>query len=152
MCISHSGRTATYYLTGLAEPDAIVVLVPGREHASQCSSAEKNPEKSFGMERSSGPEGAIEELGFDDAFPHSDIDDILPGMIEGKDKVYYSMGMDAAFDKRVMEWINVIRSKVRSGAHPPGEFVALEHYLHDMRPFKSSVELGLWRKPVKSPL
>ncbi len=136
-----------YYLTGLAEPDAVMVLVPGREHGeSVLFCREKNPEKELWDGKIVGPEDAVGELGFDDAFPFADIDDILPGLIEGKDKVYYSMGLDAQFDKRVMDWINVIRSKVRSGAHPPGEFVALEHYLHDMRLFKSPVELEVMAK------
>lgn len=131
-----------YYLSGFAESDAVLVLIPGREHGeSVLFCKEKDPKKEMWDGYLAGPEGATEDFKFDDAFPSSDIDDILPGLIEGKEKVYYSMGMDAQFDKRVMEWINVIRSKVRSGAHPPGEFVALEHLLHDMRLYKSAAEI-----------
>lgn len=131
-----------YYLSGFNEPDAVLVLIPGREHGeSVLFCKEKDPTKELWDGIIVGPENAVSELGFDDAFPICDIDEILPGMLEGKDKVYYSMGLDAQFDAHLMEWINQIRSKVRSGAHPPGEFVALEHYLHDMRLFKSEKEL-----------
>ena len=136
-----------FYLTGFAEPDAVLVLIPGREHGqSILFCRERNPAKELWDGFLAGPEGAIESFGLDDAFPIADIDEILPGMIEGKSRVYYSMGLDAQFDQRLMEWINVIRSKVRSGAHPPGEFIALEHFLHDMRLVKSAGEIKLMEK------
>merc|ERR1711964_889999 len=127
------------YLTGFGEPEAVLALIPGREHGEAvlfCK--ERNPEKELWDGFLVGPEGAIERYGFDDAFPIADIDDILPGMIEGRSRVYYPLGKDPAFDNRVMDWLKVIRSKVRSGAHPPGELVALEHLLHDMRLYKSA--------------
>ena len=139
-----------YYLSGFFEPEAVLVLIPGREHGEAILFCrERDPEKELWDGAILGPEAAIDELGFDDAFPISDIDDILPGMIEGKDKVYYSIGMDAQFDAQVMEWVNVIRSKVRSGAHPPGEFVALEHALHELRLFKSNAELKVMERAAE---
>ncbi len=139
-----------YYLSGFAESDAVLVLIPGREHGeSVLFCKEKDPKKELWDGYLAGPEGATTDFKFDDAFPISVIDDILPGLIEGREKVYYSMGLDAQFDAHVMEWINVIRSKVRSGAHPPGEFVALEHYLHDMRLYKSAAELKVMERAGK---
>ncbi|MDK8463005.1 Xaa-Pro aminopeptidase [Marinobacter sp. SS13-12] len=131
-----------HYLTGFGEPDAVLVLIPGREHGeSVLFCKERNPEKELWDGFLVGPEGAIETFGLDDAFPISDIDDILPGMIEGRSRVYYPLGKDHNFDAKVMDWVKVIRSKVRSGAHPPGEFVALEHLLHDLRLYKSAAEI-----------
>ncbi|MBL3555717.1 MULTISPECIES: Xaa-Pro aminopeptidase [Marinobacter] len=131
-----------HYLTGFDEPDAVLVLIPGREHGeSVLFCKERNPEKELWDGFLAGPEGAIETFGLDDAFPVSDIDDILPGMIEGRSRVYYPLGKDHNFDAKVMDWVKVIRSKVRSGAHPPGEFVALEHLLHDLRLYKSAAEI-----------
>lgn len=136
-----------FYLTGFDEPDAVLVLIPGREHGqSVLFCRERNPAKELWDGFLAGPEGATSRFGLDDAFPIADIDEILPGMIEGKSRVYYSMGLDAQFDQRLMEWINIIRSKVRNGAHPPGEFVVLEQFLHDMRLVKSAGELKLMEK------
>lgn len=138
------------YLTGFEEPDAVVVLIPGREHGeSVLFCRERDPEKERWDGFLVGPEGAVEQYGLDDAFPIDDIDDILPGMIEGKSRVYYSMGLDAQFDAHVMEWINIIRSKVRSGAQPPGEFIALEHFLHDMRLYKSAPEIKVMERAAQ---
>jgi Xaa-Pro aminopeptidase len=85
-------------------------------------------------------------LKIDDAFPIGDIDDILTGLIEGRDRVYYSMGKDQRFDQRVMDWVKVIRGKVRQGAHPPGEFLVLDHLLNEMRLIKSPMEIKLMEK------
>ena len=40
---------------------------------------------------SSGP-GCREEFGMNDAYPVSDVDDIVPGLIEGRSTIYFSMG------------------------------------------------------------
>ena len=136
-----------YYLTGFAEADAVLVLIPGRRKG-ECLlfCKEKNEVKELWNGKLLGPEAAIEILGLDDCFPITDIDDILPGLIEGRERVYSPMGKDEAFDHQIMEWVRVIRSKVRSGAHPPGEFLVLDHLLHEMRLIKSKTELDLMRK------
>jgi len=92
---------------------------------------------------------ACTEYEADDAFPIDDIDDILPGLIEGRERVYYAMGKDSEFDKQVMDWVNAIRAKVRSGATPPGEFLDLNHFLHDMRLYKSASELRVMREAAE---
>ena len=76
-----------------------------------------------------GTEGAVRDYGFDDAFPIDDIDDILPGMIEGRARVYYHFGRDPEFDLKLIGWVNRVRADVRKGAVPPHEFVALTQAL-----------------------
>ena len=130
------------YLTGFPEPEAVAVLVPGREHGEYvlfCRERDKERELWDGYR--AGQEGAVVEYGANDAFPINDIDDILPGLIEGRERVYYAMGANADFDRRLTNWINLIRSKARLGAQPPKEFLALDHLLHDMRLYKSAGEL-----------
>ncbi|MDX9873280.1 MAG: Xaa-Pro aminopeptidase [Spongiibacteraceae bacterium] len=136
-----------FYLTGFPEPDAVLVLLPGRAHGEVVLFCrERDPTMELWNGYRAGPEGACERYGADDAFPISDIDDILPGLIEGRERVYYSMGRNAEFDRRVMQWVNTIRAKVRAGAHPPGEFLDLDHVLHDLRLFKSAGELRVMRE------
>ncbi|MZR63339.1 Xaa-Pro aminopeptidase [Alcanivorax sp. DP30] len=136
-----------WYLTGFEEPEAVMVLLPGREHGEYvmfCRERDRTMEIWNGYR--SGPDGVVSDFDADDAFPIGDIDEILPGLIEGRERVYYDLGMDAEFDRRLMGWVNSIRDRVRSGAQPPGEFVALAHHLHDMRLFKSAAEIKLMRK------
>ena len=139
-----------YYLTGFAEPEAVAVLVPGRpqgEYLLFCR--ERDPAKELWDGSRAGQEGAVEVYGADDAFPIDDIDDILPGVIEGCDRVYYTMGMYSDFDTRIADWVNSLRSGTSRGMHTPHEFVALDHLLHDMRLYKSRGEISAMRKAAK---
>ncbi|WP_144392689.1 Xaa-Pro aminopeptidase [Pleionea sediminis] len=136
-----------HYLTGFPEPNAVLALIPGREHGEFvlfCN--EKDLEHETWHGRRCGPEAAVDKYGADDAFPIDDIDDILPGLMEGRRRIYYEMGKNNELDGRVMNWVNKIRSQVKKGAQPPGEFVDLRHALHDMRLFKSAAEIKLMRK------
>jgi len=131
-----------YYLSGFAEPDAVLALVPGRasgEFLLFCR--ERDAEKELWDGSRAGPDGAVEFYGADDAFPIDDIDDILPGLIESCSRVYYTMGMYSDFDARMADWINSLRSRETRGVHTPQEFVALDHLLHDMRLYKSRAEI-----------
>lgn len=135
------------YLSGFEEPQAVLVLIPGREHGEYVLFVrERNREREIWDGYRAGPEGACSEFEADDAFPIDDIDEILPGLLEGKQRVYYSMGKDNEFDKHVMDWVNTIRAKVRSGATPPGEFLDLSHFLNEQRLFKSAAELRVMKE------
>jgi len=135
------------YLTGFNEPDAVLVLVPGRKHG-ECLlfCRERNAEREAWDGPRAGTEGAVADHGMDDAFPITDLDDILPGLIEGRSRVYYHHGRDAEFDLKLIGWVNRVRAQIKQGAHPPHEFLALGHLLHDLRLFKSRDELALMRK------
>jgi Xaa-Pro aminopeptidase len=139
-----------HYLCGFPEPEAVLVLIPGRTQG-QCVlfCRERDRERETWDGYRAGPEGACEKYGADDAFPIADMDDILPGLLEGKSKVYSAIGKDKEFDQRLMEWVNSIRAKARTGAVPPGEFVDLDHLLHENRLFKKPAELTLMRKAAK---
>jgi Xaa-Pro aminopeptidase len=139
-----------YYLTGFNEPDAVAVLIPGRAHgAFVLFCRDRDPERELWDGYRAGPEGACSDYGADDAFPIDDLDEILPGLLEGRERVYYAMGRDSEFDRHVMEWVNAIRSKVRSGAIPPGEFLDLHHFLHELRLFKSASEIQLMKQAAE---
>src|SRR5512139_2109914 len=82
-----------YYLTGFAEPEAVAVIVPGRPHGEYILFCrERDPEMETWHGRRAGLEGAQALHGADDAFPINDIDDILPGLLENRERVYYAMG------------------------------------------------------------
>jgi len=139
-----------YYLTGLAEPEAVVALVPGRDNGEYLVFCrERDQDKELWDGARVGPDGAIEKFGADDAFPIDDIDDILPGVMESCNRLYYTMGQYADFDSRIADWINSLRSRELRGVHAPQEFVALDHLLHDMRLYKSRAELSAMRKTAK---
>lgn len=136
-----------HYLTGFGEPEAVLVLIPGRSAGAEilfCRERDARREQWDGPRV--GPDGAVEDYALDDAFPIEDVDEILPGMIEGRSRVYYHFGRDTEFDLRIMAWVNRVRGEVKQGARAPHEFVALSHLLHDLRLFKSPAELALMRR------
>jgi Xaa-Pro aminopeptidase len=139
-----------YYLTGFAEPEAVAVLVPGRGHGEYLLFCrERDPQMETWTGRRAGTAGAVESWDADDAFPVTDIDDILPGLLERCDRVFYTMGNDPAFDRRILEWVNRLRQGGRSGTRAPDEFISLEHLLHDMRLYKSRSEARVMRTAAK---
>jgi Xaa-Pro aminopeptidase len=139
-----------YYLTGFNEPDALAVFVPGRaqgEYILFCR--EFDAKKALWEGAHSGLEGATTHYDADDAFPIDDLDDILPGLLENKTKVFYPMGCNLELDHNLLEWINHIRNQSRSGIIAPGELVSLALILHEMRLFKSAEELKLMRRAAE---
>ena len=137
-----------YYLTGFSEPDAVAVLMPGRaqgEFLLFCR--ERNPEREQWDGPRAGPEGAVADYSADDAFPIADLDDILPGLLERSDRVYYSIGGNE-FDQKLLAMIQTLNAKRQSG-HAPSELVALDHLLHEMRLFKSRAETGAMRQAAR---
>jgi Xaa-Pro aminopeptidase len=136
-----------WYLTGFAEPEAVLVLAPGRKHGEQLLFCrERDAAKEAWDGPRIGPEGAVETLGMDDAYPIADLDDILPGLLEGRSRVYYHFGRDTDFDLKLIGWVNRVRAQMRLGAEPPHEFLELGHLLHELRLFKSPAEVKLMQQ------
>lgn len=134
-----------HYLAGFPEPDAVLALLPGRRHGEAvlfCRERDAERERWHG--ESIGTERAVGDYGMDDAFPIDDIDDILPGMIEGRARVYCHFGREPQFDAQLLGWMRRLR-QLRGGGVVPKEFVALGHLLHDLRLYKSRDELRLMR-------
>lgn len=136
-----------WYLSGFPEPEAVLVLVPGRKHGETLLFCrERDLEREAWDGPRAGQEGAVEQFGMDDAYPIEDLDEILPGLLEGRSRVYYHFGRDAEFDLKLIGWVNRVREHVRHGAQPPHEFLELGHLLHELRLFKSKDELKLMQR------
>ena len=136
-----------WYLTGFPEPEAVLVLVPGRSHGEALLFCrERDPEREGWDGPRAGPEGAVDVHGMDDAYPITDLDEILPGLLEGRSRVYYHFGRDAEFDLQLIGWLNRVRAQARQGAQPPHEFLELGHLLDEMRLFKSREEVRLMQR------
>ena len=128
----------------------MLVLIPGRAQGEMVLFCrDKDPLRETWDGYREGPEGAVSNFGADDAFPIADIDDILPNLIEGKDRLYYAIGKDPEFDRHLMDWVNHVRNQRGNGALPPGEFVDLDHFINEMRLFKTAGELKIMRKAAE---
>lgn len=139
-----------YYLTGFEEPDAVLVLIPGHpdgEFVLFCR--DHDPKMELWNGPRAGLDGAREHFQADIAWPIERLDDILPGLIENRGKIHYTMGSNPDFDQRITEWLKRIRGKSRSGVHSPDEIVSLEHLVHEMRLFKDRGEAALMRQAAR---
>jgi Xaa-Pro aminopeptidase len=138
------------YLTGFPEPESLLVLVPGRKEGEVVLFVRPRDEK---LELWDGPragvEGAVERYGADEAHPIDAVADELPKLIEDRERVYYPLAMDPELDLQVMDWVHVVRGKVRAGVRAPTELVALERLLHEHRLFKSKAEIKTMRRAAR---
>jgi len=92
-----------YYLTSFAEPEAVAVLIPGRPQGEYVLFVrDRDPAREAWDGARAGPDGAVREFGADDAFPIGDIDEILPGLLERRSRVFYTVGAQLELDKRVI--------------------------------------------------
>ena len=135
------------YLSGFSEPCAVMLLIPNRQQG-ECVlfCRDKDPLRETWDGLRLGPVEAKQALALDDAFPIDDIDDILPGLLEGKSHIYYSAGKDKAFDKQLIQWVDEVTLDRESDSEPCCEQVDLDHILAELRLIKSAAEIKLMRK------
>ena len=135
------------YLSGFSEPCSVMLLIPNRQQG-ECVlfCRDKDPLRETWDGLRLGPVEAKQALALDDAFPIDDIDDILPGLLEGKSHIYYSAGKDKAFDKQLIQWVDEVTLDKESDSEPCCEQVDLDHILAELRLIKSAAEIKLMRK------
>ncbi len=139
-----------YYLTGFPEPQAVMVLAPGRpegEFILYCRPKDPQSERWEGKRQ--GIEGARQHYGADQAFPIEELEATLPTYLEDRFKVYTMIGRYSDFDNKITQTVGRIRQQQRSGVDAPGEIADLSHLLHEMRLIKRKEELKLMRQAAQ---
>ena len=104
-----------WYLTGFNEAEAtLVVLTDNSKTAKSIAFVpEKDKLKEIWDGYRAGPEGAVKDHGFDEAYNNSEINDQLPELLQGRDRVFYPVGKNAGLDQNIIEWIKTAKSKDR---------------------------------------
>jgi Xaa-Pro aminopeptidase len=138
-----------YYLTGFAEPEAVLVLVGGDHPKSILFCRDKDLEREIWDGFRYGPDGAREIFGFDEAYSISRLDELVPQLLANQSRLYFSLGAEAAWDTRVTGWLNQVRNQARAGVTAPSELVDVRGLLDEMRLFKSEDELATMRKAAE---
>lgn len=141
-----------WYLTGFAEPGALLVLCrrpldaaneqPGKDAAILYCQVRQERDELYNGERL-GPERAAQALGLDAAFPASALEEQMPTQIGAAEAVYCALGEEAGFDGRLLGWLAAASAR---GLNPTGEVRSLKAKLHQLRLCKSKAELKLMRK------
>lgn len=138
-----------YYLTGFREPEAVLVLVAtGDEATSQqiLFCRDKDTEREIWDGFRYGPEAARETFGFDAAHSIARLDELAGELLTNQPVVFHAFGHDAAWDQRVVGWINRVREQVRKGVSAPTEIRDIRHLLDEMRLIKDDAELTVMRE------
>jgi len=135
-----------YYLAGFPEPNAVLVLVAGDEPKSILFCRERNPERELWDGFRRGPDGAKAAFGFDEAYSMADLDERMPGLLANQPALHYAPGADAAWDARIMAWLNQVRAQARTGVSAPAEIRDVRAPLDEMRLVKDDSELAVMRR------
>ncbi len=135
-----------YYLTGFAEPEAVLVLIGGATPKSLLFCRERDAEREVWDGYRLGPQGAKEKFGFDEAYPFAELDAKLPELLADQPRLAYAVGHDAAWDARVLGWLNAVRAKARTGVAAPQEIIDVRRWLDDMRLIKDAHELEIMQR------
>lgn len=138
------------YLSGFSEPESMIVLLPAKKGGhSIMFCRERDPTREMWDGVMSGIEGAVEDYGFDEAFPITEMNERLPELLHGRERIFYDLGKDPEFDQLLIGWMNDFRAKTRKKFLAPDEVIALNHSLHEMRLFKSRTEITAMRKSAR---
>lgn len=135
-----------YYLTGFTEPESVLVLIAGSEPKSILFCRDKDMEREIWDGFRYGPEGALKEFGFDEAYSITQLDELAPKFLSNQAKLFYSLGADARWDARIAGWLNAVRDLVRTGVSAPSEIVDIRQLVDVMRLVKSPYEQDLMRR------
>ena len=135
-----------YYLAGFPEPDAVLVLTAGAQSKSMLFCRDKDLEREIWDGFRYGPQGAKETFGFDEAYSIKELDAMMPKLLADQPAIFCDVGDSAAWDARLIQWLNAVRMQVRTGISAPGEIRDVRKILDDMRLVKDAIELATMRK------
>ncbi|MBV1861039.1 MAG: aminopeptidase P N-terminal domain-containing protein [Nannocystaceae bacterium] len=136
-----------YYLTGLADPDAVLVLRPGHEPEFTVFVRPKDASAEVWSGRRVGPELASERFGADAAYSRADLGSELPALLDGVRRVHLPLE-DAALQRRVLKARTTLQRRNRTGAMPPDGFTDARVTVGEDRINKDAASLASLRRAI----
>jgi Xaa-Pro aminopeptidase len=139
-----------YYLTGFAEPDAVVVLsARGDRRQSILFCRAKNEDREIWDGFRWGPDAARGAFGFEAAYPVDQLDELMPLLIADSPALYYALGADSRLDAQVQKWLAAVRAQARSGVTAPAAAHDLHTLVDEMRLIKDAHEIDTMRRAAR---
>ena len=143
-----------WYLTGFAEPGAVLALRRGREESN--NGGDKDAAILFCRERNAreelydgerlGPKRAARALGLDAAHPLSELDARMSALVGAASAIHCSLGEHSGFDQRLSGWLAQARAQ---HLRPAEAVLGLKPLLHELRLVKSAAEIELMRRAAE---
>lgn len=138
-----------HYLSGFPEPDALLLLLPGRDAGEAvlfCQ--EKDPFQEAWTGIRIGAQAAVTEYGVDEAYENASRDDLLPELLEGRETLY--LPLDNGEMLALAESLRAeLAPQARRGELTPRAFADVAPLIHARRLIKSEAELGLMRHAAR---
>ncbi len=135
-----------HYLTGFDEPEAVLVLIAGDTPRSVLFCREKDEDREIWDGFRWGPAMAADHFRFDEAHPVGEFDRRITDLLGDQPALFFAMGQDAAWDRRVVDALGRVREQARAGITAPANITDIHRVLDDMRLIKDSHELTTMRR------
>ena len=134
-----------YYLTGFEEPEAVAVLSAEREEtpAYTLFVRPRDPDQEVWTGHRWGTEGAVRTFMADAAYVTDSLPAVMPRLLRGASKVYYSPGGDGEFGARLREWAGAGSAGVGGS-----EFPSPLPIVHEMRVVHSPEEIARIQRAI----
>ena len=133
-----------YYLSGFTEPRGWLVITGDGKSTLFCQP--KDLEREIWDGYRLGPGAAPAQLGVDAAFSVTELDAKLPGLLDGRDAVWYPFATHKGLETQVDGWLSKVRARVRYGTLCPEQQRDLCGPLDEMRLIKDAFEQATMRR------
>ncbi|MDY7576768.1 Xaa-Pro aminopeptidase [Herbaspirillum sp. RTI4] len=135
-----------YYLSGFMEPDAVLVLIAGKQNRCILFCRDKDLDREIWDGYRHGPDAARVEFGFDEAFPVAALNEKMPQLLADAPAVFYTLGLDNKRDIQLQDWLQGVRALGRSGVSAPASIHDVHVLLDEMRMFKDAGEIATMQR------
>lgn len=139
-----------YYLTAFCEPEAVLVLIKNTDSSLEyilfCRG--RNPEEEIWTGPRASMKEAKEVFGADRSFDISELDAMLPTLLNQK-KIYYTASQNAEFDARMTTWTNQVHSQIDVKVSPAETWVDLVELVSELRVYKSPYEIAVLKEAAR---
>ena len=137
------------YLTGFAEPEALLVLAPAREQRTTLFLRPNDRALETWNGRRLGVEAAPAALGIDAAFPIAEASAKLGELLVGARRLFARLGVDEKFDRLVLAALDDARARTRRTGIAPETIVDPGTILHELRLRKDDGEIATMRRAAE---
>jgi Xaa-Pro aminopeptidase len=136
-----------FYLSGFTEPQAWLVVTGDGKSTLFCQP--KDLEREIWDGYRLGPQDAPAALGVDAAYSVTELDARMPGLLDGRDAVWFPFATHKGLEGRVDGWLGSLRGKIRYGALCPEQQRDLCGPLDEMRLVKDAQEQATMRRAAQ---
>ncbi|TBR43513.1 M24 family metallopeptidase [Marinomonas agarivorans] len=133
------------YLTGYKESDAYLVIT---NQESILFNLPKDPSKELWDGFRHGVDGAVQQFGFDLAFPLTQLPQKILDLLDSCHAVY-SLFEDQELQQQIHAWQQTLVSKQRQGAKAPTKFIDITDTINEMRLIKDTHEIAIMEQAAQ---